>query len=101
VQALRLDGTLCSLGLLDRFDVSPFALATGRRSIASSGSGGTRETREMLAFCADHGITADVETVAPADVNSALHGWRPMTSSTGLSSTWPSAGLPQPGDSHA
>lgn len=72
VQALKLDGTLCSLGLPDRFDVVPFVLATGRRSIASSGSGGTRETREMLAFCAEHGITADVETIAPAGINNAL-----------------------------
>ncbi len=27
VQSLRLDGTLCSVGLPDAFDVSPFALA--------------------------------------------------------------------------
>jgi alcohol dehydrogenase (NADP+) len=72
VQALKLDGTLCSLGLPDGFDVSPFALALGRRSIAGSGGGGTRETTEMLDFCAEHGITADVEIVGPADINTAL-----------------------------
>lgn len=63
INALRLDGTLCSLGLPDRFEVTPFALATGRRSIAGSGSGSSRETREMLAFCAAHGITADVTSM--------------------------------------
>jgi uncharacterized zinc-type alcohol dehydrogenase-like protein len=72
VLALKLDGTLCSLGLPPSFDVSPMALATGRRSIASSGSGGTRETKEMLAFCAQHDITADIELVAPTEINVAL-----------------------------
>ena len=70
--ALRLDGTLCSVGLPDAFDVSPFILAVGRRSLASSGSGGTRETNEMLAFCARHNITAEVETLAPGEINAAL-----------------------------
>jgi alcohol dehydrogenase (NADP+) len=70
--ALRMDGTLCSVGLPDRFDVSPIALALGRRSLASSGSGGTVETREMLAYCAERGITADVETVRPTDLGTAL-----------------------------
>jgi uncharacterized zinc-type alcohol dehydrogenase-like protein len=73
VQALKLDGTLCSLGLPNQFDgLLPFDLAVGRRSIASSGSGGTIETREMLAFCAEHGITADVEPVRPDEINTAL-----------------------------
>ena len=72
MQALTLDGTLCSVGLPDRFDVAPFALATGRRSLASSGSGGTRETGEMLTFCAEHQITADVEVITPDNINPAL-----------------------------
>ncbi len=72
VETLRLNGTLCTLGLPDRLDVSSWALATGRRSIASSGAGGTVETREMLAFAAQHGITADVETVTPDEVPEAL-----------------------------
>lgn len=73
ILALKLDGTLCSLGLPDQFDgLSPFDLASGRRSIASSGPGGTIETREMLAFCAEHAITADVEIVKPDEINTAL-----------------------------
>ena len=72
VQALKIDGTLCSLGLPDRFDVMPVMLAMGRRSIASSGAGGTRETSEMLAFCAEHGITADVELIAQDEINEAF-----------------------------
>lgn len=72
LRALKLDGTLCSLGLPDRFDLPPILLAMGRRSVASSGAGGTRETGEMLAFCAQHGITADVEVIAPCEINAAF-----------------------------
>jgi uncharacterized zinc-type alcohol dehydrogenase-like protein len=72
LQTLRLDGTLCSLGLPAAFDLQPMLLAMGRRSVASSGSGGTQETREMLAFCHQHGITADVEVVAPRQINEAF-----------------------------
>jgi uncharacterized zinc-type alcohol dehydrogenase-like protein len=72
MQTLKLDGTLCSVGLPDRFDVSPFILASKRLSLASSGAGGTREIREMLDFCAEHGITADVEVVGPDQINDAL-----------------------------
>ena len=72
VRTLKLDGTICSVGLPDRFEVLPIALAMGRRSLASSGSGGTRETAELLAFCAEHGISADVEVVAPTQINAAL-----------------------------
>ena len=72
VTALKVDGTLCSLGIPDRFDVTPLLLTMGRRSIASSGVGGTRETREMLDFCAAHGIVADVEVIRPAQIAEAF-----------------------------
>ena len=72
VRALRLNGTLCTLGLRGGIDVEPVTLAIGRRSVASSGAGGTCETAEMLAFCAEHGIAADVELVRPEGINEAL-----------------------------
>ena len=72
IQALKLDGTLCSLGIPDSFDVMPMMLTLGRRRLASSGAGGTREVGEMLAFCAQHGITADVEVIAPSEINAAF-----------------------------
>ncbi len=34
--------------------------------------GGTRETSEMLDFCAEHGITADVELIAQDEINKAF-----------------------------
>jgi uncharacterized zinc-type alcohol dehydrogenase-like protein len=72
LKTLKLDGTLCSLGLPDHFDLTPVMLALGRRSLASSGSGGTAETREMLEFCRKHGIVSDIELVAPSELARAF-----------------------------
>lgn len=35
----------------------------GRHQLAGSGTGGIRETHEVLDFCAEHDITSDVELV--------------------------------------
>lgn len=72
IMALKTDGTLCSLGIPEHFDLTPVMLTMGRRRLASPGAGGTADTQEMLDFCQQHGITADVETVAPRDINEAL-----------------------------
>jgi uncharacterized zinc-type alcohol dehydrogenase-like protein len=72
METLKLDGTICSVGIPDHFEVSPFTMAAKRLSLASSGAGGTRDVREMLDFCAEHDITADVEVVAPSEINTAL-----------------------------
>ncbi|MFI5936537.1 NAD(P)-dependent alcohol dehydrogenase [Actinoplanes sp. NPDC051494] len=65
-------GTLCSVGLPASFDVAPFAMVVGRRSLATGGAGGTAETREMLDFSAEHRITADIEIIGPDDINAGL-----------------------------
>jgi len=72
LRALKRDGTLCSVGLPDKFDLSSFTLAMGRRSLASSGAGGTNVTREMLEFCSANNIVADIELVRPADIATAF-----------------------------
>jgi uncharacterized zinc-type alcohol dehydrogenase-like protein len=72
INALKPDATLCSLGIPSHFDFNPMLLAMGRRRLSSSGTGGTIETREMLEFCRDHAIAADIELVAPAAINEAL-----------------------------
>ena len=72
LQALKRNATLCSVGIPDRHDFSPVTLAMGRRSIASSGSGGTVETRAMLDFCAQHGIVSDYELIAPSQIATAF-----------------------------
>jgi len=64
---LKLDGTLCSVGLPDQpIAVSAFSLITNRRSLAGSSIGGTPETQQMLDFCADHGIVSEIE-LTPID----------------------------------
>ncbi len=72
LKALTLNGTLCSLGIPDKFDLSPMMLAMGRRSVASSGTGGTVETKEMLEFCAKHQIVADIELITPSQLAAAF-----------------------------
>ncbi len=59
---LRLDGTLCSVGLPERpLSVAPFAILANRRSLAGSMIGGMPETQEMLDYCAEHGIVSEIE----------------------------------------
>ncbi|NBT96981.1 MAG: NAD(P)-dependent alcohol dehydrogenase, partial [Methylocystaceae bacterium] len=43
----------------------------GRKSIAGSLIGGIRETQEMLDFCADKGITCDIELIPIQKINEA------------------------------
>jgi uncharacterized zinc-type alcohol dehydrogenase-like protein len=62
---LRLDGTLCLVGLPDKpVEVAPFSIATDRRSLAGSSIGGMKETQEMLDYCAEHNIVSDIELIA-------------------------------------
>lgn len=42
-----------------------------RRRLAGSLIGGIRETQEMLDFCAQHGIVADIETIRMDEIESA------------------------------
>lgn len=72
ITALKLDATLCSLGIPDHFDLKPVLLTMGRRRLSSSGVGGTKDTQEMLEFSALHGIAPDVEFVTPDNINEAL-----------------------------
>ena len=43
----------------------------GRRTVAGSLIGGIKETQELLDFCGEHNITADVEMINMADINAA------------------------------
>ena len=51
--------------------VNAFALIGGRRSFAGSMIGGIRETQEMLDFCAEHGIGAEIEVIPAEKINEA------------------------------
>ena len=51
--------------------VQVFTLFGNRRSFAGSGIGSIAETQEMLDFCAEHGIAAEVEVIRADQVNEA------------------------------
>jgi uncharacterized zinc-type alcohol dehydrogenase-like protein len=69
---LRTDGTLVNVGAPpEPLPVRAFPLILQRRSFAGSAIGSIRETQEMLDFCAEHGISADIELISADQVNEA------------------------------
>jgi uncharacterized zinc-type alcohol dehydrogenase-like protein len=72
VHLLTLDGTLTLVGAPPApFALGGFGLIFGRKRVAGSLIGGLAETQEMLDFCGQHGITADVEVIPIQKVNEA------------------------------
>ena len=72
MKLLRFDGTLVQLGLPDApFNVGARAFTQRRTSLAGSLVGGIAETQEMLDFCAEHNVTADIELIDADYVNEA------------------------------
>jgi uncharacterized zinc-type alcohol dehydrogenase-like protein len=69
---LRRDGNLTLIGAPSKpLGVAAFSLVFGRRSLSGSPIGGIAETQEMLDFCGQHNITADVEVIPIQKVNEA------------------------------
>jgi alcohol dehydrogenase (NADP+) len=69
---LGLDGNLTLVGApAQPLGVAAFSLIMGRRSVSGSNIGGLPETQEMLDFCGEHNITADVEVIPIQKVNEA------------------------------
>ncbi len=69
---LTLNGKLMVVGLpTEQPKVSPFSIITNRRSIVGSMIGGIKETQEMLDFCAEKNIVADVELIPIQKINNA------------------------------
>lgn len=72
-RTLRVDGALFQLGLPSEAmpPVNPGALIRRRIAYAGSLIGGIAETQEMLDFCADHNVVADIELVRADQLNEA------------------------------
>jgi alcohol dehydrogenase (NADP+) len=69
---LDFDGAYVNLGVPDEpLRIEPYALLTNRRKLAGSMSGGMPETQEMLDFCGEHGIGAEVEVIAAKELDEA------------------------------
>jgi uncharacterized zinc-type alcohol dehydrogenase-like protein len=69
---LRPNGTITLVGAPEKpLAVSAFSLLMGCRNLSGSLIGGIAETQEMLDFCGQHNITADVEVIPIQKVNEA------------------------------
>ena len=70
---LKRDGTMTLVGVPEFPHPSPSVanLIFKRRHLAGSLIGGIAETQEMLDFCAEHGITSDIELIDIQDINQA------------------------------
>ena len=70
---LKRDGTLTLVGVPEHPHPTPNVgnLIFKRRAIAGSLIGGIAETQEMLDFCAEHGIVADVEMIRIQEIDGA------------------------------
>lgn len=69
---LAVDGTLVEVGAPEHpMSVKAFSLLPGRRSLAGSSIGGIPETQEMLDFCAEHGLGAEIEVISADKINEA------------------------------
>src|SRR4030088_3304679 len=69
---LRRDGNICLVGAPEKpLPVSVFSLIFARRSFSGSLIGGISETQEMLDFCGQHNITADVEVIPIQKIDEA------------------------------
>jgi uncharacterized zinc-type alcohol dehydrogenase-like protein len=69
---LRVDGSMVLLGVPpEPTPVHAFSLIGGRRTLAGSLIGGIAETQEMLDYCAEHRVVADVEVIPIQKINEA------------------------------
>lgn len=72
LKLLGVQGKLLVVGLPSESPkLNPFELIKNRRSIIGSMIGGTKETQEMLDYCAEKGIVADVEVIPMQYINEA------------------------------
>ncbi|WP_405906902.1 NAD(P)-dependent alcohol dehydrogenase [Streptomyces sp. NBC_00828] len=69
---LKSDGALVNVGAPEEpISLNLFTLIMGRKTLAGSGIGGIQETQEMLDFCAEHGLGAEIELITASEINDA------------------------------
>jgi alcohol dehydrogenase (NADP+) len=69
---LAVGGALVNVGApAEPMSLNVFSLIGGRRSYAGSMIGGIPETQEMLDFCAEHHLGADIEVISADQINDA------------------------------
>ncbi|MFF7564202.1 NAD(P)-dependent alcohol dehydrogenase [Streptomyces pseudovenezuelae] len=69
---LKTGGALVNVGAPEEpIALNLFSLIGGNKTLAGSMIGGIAETQEMLGFCAEHGIGAEIELIAASEINEA------------------------------
>ncbi|MFG2380061.1 NAD(P)-dependent alcohol dehydrogenase [Streptomyces avermitilis] len=69
---LRTDGALVNVGAPEEpISLNLFSVIAGRKTLAGSGIGGIQETQEMLDFCAEHSLGAEIELISASEINDA------------------------------
>lgn len=69
---LRRGGNMTLVGVPEHpTPINAFGLIYGNKTLSGSMIGGFAETQEMLDFCGQHSITADVEVIAIQQINEA------------------------------
>jgi uncharacterized zinc-type alcohol dehydrogenase-like protein len=69
---LDLDGACVQIGIPEQpLAVPAFSLIARRRNLTGARIGGLAETQEMLGFCGQHGIVADIELLPLSEINTA------------------------------
>ncbi|MGW2304598.1 NAD(P)-dependent alcohol dehydrogenase [Streptomyces sp. NPDC001809] len=69
---VRTEGALVNVGAPEEpVSLSLFSLIGGRKTLAGSMIGSIGETQEMLDFCAEHGLGAEIEVIRAEQINEA------------------------------
>ncbi len=72
IDMLNVYGVLINVGLPPAITINPHKLTWGDRVATGSMIGGLKETQEMLDYCAEKGISSDVEVIPMNKINEAF-----------------------------
>lgn len=73
LNALKVDGSLVLVGLPNQpLEIGAFNVVKGRKSFSGSNIGGIAETQEVIDFCAQHNIAADIELITVNQIDEAF-----------------------------
>ncbi|MDT7620104.1 MAG: alcohol dehydrogenase [Pseudonocardiales bacterium] len=69
---LRVGGAMVNVGAPpEAMSYNAFSLLGGNKVLAGSMIGGIAETQQMLDFCAEHGVGAEIEVIGADEINAA------------------------------
>jgi len=72
IEALKVGAAFVDVGLPEHpMTINMRALCDGNKILAGSQIGGIAETQEMLDFCAEHGLAAQIEVISGDEINEA------------------------------